>query len=223
MTKLLTKQSAKLDKSQTDDILNYIMYLDPTYNRSICPSASAGCKKSCLIHSGRMRMSNAQQARYNRTHLYFTNKQSFNSQLIRELTAASKLATRQNKKLAVRLNGTSDIDWSNVYKMFPSITFYEYTKRLDLVDSLKSIPNVHLTFSKNETHTESDVQSVALKGINVAVVFKNDIPSTYANLPVIDGDKHDRRFEDTPNAIVGLKLKGTIKAKKHAIKTKFAV
>jgi hypothetical protein len=35
MTTLLTKSSAKLDKSQNDEYLNAVMYLDPLYNKEV--------------------------------------------------------------------------------------------------------------------------------------------------------------------------------------------
>jgi hypothetical protein len=40
--------------------------------------------------------------------------------------------------------------------------------------------------------------------------------------PVIDGDDHDRRYEDLSGSIIGLKLKGTNAAKKAAIDSGFA-
>ena len=64
---LLTHQSAKLAKTQTDSVQSVILYLDPLYNVDMCKGASATCRKTCLIHSGRMRMDNAKQARKART------------------------------------------------------------------------------------------------------------------------------------------------------------
>ena len=57
--KLLTHYSAKLDKSQNDEYLNAILYLDPTYNDNVCKGKSKGCFESCLVNSGRMRMDSA--------------------------------------------------------------------------------------------------------------------------------------------------------------------
>jgi hypothetical protein len=43
---------------------------------------------------------------------------------------------------------------------------------------------------------------------NVAVVFKDKLPSRWMSRPVIDGDKHDLRFKDPSGVIVGLVAKG---------------
>ena len=223
MTKLLTKQTAKLDKTQTDDVQSVIMYLDPLYNKDVCKGASAGCRKSCLINSGRMRMDNAVQARRKRTELYYNNREVFDMQLRGELMQALANATKQGKKLAVRLNGTSDLDWGYIYAEFPMIRFYEYTKRIDLPERMQKFSNVMFTFSKHEGHTEEQVIKIVDSGINVAVVFKDSVPDKYAGKIVLDGDKHDRRYEDGKGQIVGLKLKGTNKVKEFAIKRGFAV
>ena len=221
--KLLTHYSAKLDKSQNDEYLNAILYLDPSYNNEVCKGKSKGCFESCLVNSGRMGMKSAINARKNRTEYYFNNNSMFLMTLKGEIAALLHKAEKQGKKLAIRLNGTSDIDFTVVYNSFPTVTFYEYTKRMDLVKKLHNINNVHVTFSKHENHTLENVSYLVRKGINVAIVFENKPPETLVNIKVIDGDKHDRRFEDIKGAIIGLKLKGTNKVKSLAIASGFAL
>ena len=220
--KLLTT-SAKIEKSQNDNWLNAVMYLDPNFNKEVCKGASNGCKQSCLINSGRMVMPTAKNARKERTEMYFNNKELFNSMLMGEISSLLYKATKQGKKLAIRLNGTSDLDFSSIYKTFPGVQFYEYTKRPDLAKKLNKFDNVHITFSKHEKHSLATVKRMVDSGVNVAVVFKNDVPSLFNNIQVIDGDKNDRRFEDKQARIIGLKLKGTKAAKGIAIETGFAV
>ena len=221
--KLLTHSAAKIDKSQSDKWLNAVLYLDPHYNNQVCKGASKGCKQSCLINSGRMIMESAVNARQNRTAYYFNDREMFMLTLQGEIAALLYKATKQGKRLAMRLNGTSDLDWSTIYKTFPTVQFYEYTKRPDLAKQLHKIENVHITFSKHENHSESNVKHLLDSGVNVAVVFNKEVPTKYINITVIDGDKHDRRFEDTQGRIIGLKLKGTNKVKQLAIDTGFAV
>ena len=48
-------------------------------------------------------------------------------------------------------------------------------------------------------------------GVNVAVVFRKELPSTWNNVEVIDGDKTDLRFLDGRGKIVGLTAKGDAK------------
>jgi hypothetical protein len=47
-------------------------------------------------------------------------------------------------------------------------------------------------------------------GKNVAVAFKNCLPETLWNYPVVDGDKHDLRFLDPKGVVVGLVPKGSV-------------
>lgn len=223
MTTLLTQQTAKLAKTHTDNVQSVILYLDPLYSADICKGASATCRKTCLIHSGRMRMDNAKQARRARTEYLHESPDLFNMQLKGEIVQAYAKAKRQGKKLDVRLNGTSDLDWSHIYEAFPDVQFHEYTKRPDLALKLKQYANVHVTFSKHENHTDDDVRGLIDSGVNVAVVFKDDVPMTFKGIKVINGDAHDRRWEDDRGIIVGLKIKGTNDVKALAIKRGFAV
>jgi hypothetical protein len=223
MTILLTSYSAKLDKSQTNDWLNAVMYLDPSYHQSVCKGKSRGCYASCLVNSGRMGMTMAVNARKARTERYFNQKELFIIQLKGEIASKLMQAQKQGKRLAIRLNGTSDLDWTDVYKTFPMIQFYEYTKRIDLAKKLSRLDNVDVTFSKHENHSNKAVKKVLESGINVAVVFKNKVPESFIDIKVIDGDKHDRRFEDDKGRIIGLKLKGTNNVKQLAIESGFAI
>lgn len=223
--KLLTTTSAKLDKSQNDKWLNGILYLDPTYNPKVCQGATEACRASCLINSGRMRMESAVQARKNRTELYFTNRQLFIQGISYEIAILHLKAIKQGKKLAIRLNGTSDLDFSEVYENFPNVQFYEYTKRADLARKLKSFNNVHITMSRTEKTTVEQIRAIIARGINVAVVFddRNEMPTEWHGMKVINGDDSDRRYEDKEGCIVGLKLKGTNDIKNIARASQFAV
>jgi hypothetical protein len=221
--RLLTEQSAKIDKSQNDEWLNAVLYLEPDYNVKVCPAASMGCRKTCLKNSGRMRMEPSKKARYNRTKLYFEENALFMMALKGEIASLLMKARKEGKKLAMRLNGTSDLDWSEVYQAFPMVQFYEYTKRPDLI--IKNAgANVHYTFSRTETTKQATIDKVTKRGVNVAVVFKSkDMPAEFNGLPVVNGDKHDRRFEDKQGVIVGLSFKGTKADKQAAIDCGFAI
>ena len=43
---------------------------------------------------------------------------------------------------------------------------------------------------------------------NIAVVFRDALPKMFKGLKVIDGDKHDMRFLDETQVVVGLVAKG---------------
>lgn len=225
--KLLTPAHAntKTAKNDASKYLSAILHLAPAnvsgYN--VCKAASDGCKAACLNTAGRGRFDNVQQARIRKTKLFFEDQNTFIDMLIKDCKALIRKAERLGLTPVVRLNGTSDIDWSkvnvkdctefeNIFMKFPEIQFYDYTKHPERV--LKQLENgynnYNLTFSQSECN-----QLVAAKllknGANVAVVFDN-LPLTYLGRPVIDGNTTDLRFLDPANVVVGLTAKG--KAKK---------
>ena len=120
------------------------------------------------------------------------------------------------KKPALRLNGTSDIQWENIevdgykniFAMFPQIQFYDYTKIP--TRKVEHIPNYHLTWS----YSEADDKYASLidkVSNNIAVVFRDALPKVFKGFKVIDGDKHDMRFLDETQVVVGLIEKGEAK------------
>jgi hypothetical protein len=116
---------------------------------------------------------------------------------------------------AVRLNGTSDIDWTRFGLMeeFPNVRFYDYTKVLNRLKKLP--PNYYVTFSRAESNDIDSLTAIKM-GHNVSVVFnlgKNDpMPDTWNGAPVYDGEETDARFLDPQGGyIIGLRAKGDAK------------
>jgi hypothetical protein len=60
--------------------------------------------------------------------------------------------------------------------------------------------------------------AIAFKS-RIAVVFSKKIPEKFLGMDVIDGDKHDLRFIEQRNVIVGLKAKG----KARNVKSDFVI
>lgn len=226
-TKLLTmgSSSAKLAKGQGEQgYVTAVLYLKPASSSNLgvnlCPAASAGCKAGCLNTAGRGAdymvnsdgVNTVQQARQRRTELYVNDRSAFMTQLVTEITAFQKKAKRRGMLPAIRLNGTSDIDWTSVYTAFPDIQFYEYTKRPDMAMQISQLQNVSVTFSLSEVNERIAIRMLG-KGINVAAVFGTkrgrDLPPSFHGFPIIDGDKTDNRFLDPIGGIVvGLRAKG---------------
>ncbi len=224
--KLFTHSSAKLSKSQTKDWLNAVLYLEPSVDyKTMCRASTQGCRASCLTHSGMMIMTAQTKARHARTTMYLNDRDAFMIQLEKEIVGLLRKAEREGKHLALRLNGTSDVDWTEIYAKYPEIQFYEYSKRPDLILKAKKLPNVHMTFSRTEATKESTMKRMVAIGANVAVVFddKKAMPTEYLGMPVIYGYDHDRRFEDGKGKIVGLTLKGTLAVKESARQCGFAI
>lgn len=207
-------KTIKSDKG--GEYLTAIMYMRP--NRVICPmSELAQCEAGCLNTTGRGAMNSIQAARQRKTDAFQRDPVAFVDQLKVDILKALKKATKQGVKLAVRLNGTSDIAWENllgsngntIMQDFPDVQFYDYTK----LPGRKVPSNYHLTVSysgANDKYSEKVLKSKH----NIAVVFrsKEAIPAFWNGRKVIDGDRDDLRFLDPSSVIVALYAKG--KAKK---------
>jgi len=220
---LLSQGSTKINKSNTiqDEYFSRILYLAPDDladgKRTVCPYAKvAKCSNPCLNTSGMGKFSNVQQARIRKTLMFLNETEKFFDLLIKDIDKFVKECDKLGKKPALRLNGTSDIQWEtievedfkNIFEMYPDIQFYDYTKiptrRID------NIPNYHLTWSYSQANDKyaSLFEKVPY---NKAVVFFDALPSMFKGLKVIDGDKHDMRFLDKTNSVVGLLAKGKAK------------
>jgi hypothetical protein len=214
---LFTMTNAKTNKGEKLGVLTGILYLAPAKisGYEVCPRRTAGCTKSCLYSAGRGKFSNVQKARINRTKLFFENRELFLSMLRLDIRLLEIQAKEMGMIPAVRLNGTSDIDWTRFGLMeeFPNVRFYDYTK---VLNRLKKIPpNYYVTFSRAESN-EIDSLTAIKMGHNVSVVFnlgKNDqMPDTWNGAPVYDGDETDARFLDPQGGyIIGLRAKGQAK------------
>jgi hypothetical protein len=219
--KLLGTTNYKTIKGEKLGVLTGVMYLAPANISGFetCPKRSKGCTESCLYTAGRGAFNSIQKARINKTLRFFQDREKFINDLRKDIKSIVKKADEQNMIPAIRLNGTSDIEWTRFGLMeeFPNVQFYDYTKVLNRLE--KQIPsNYHITFSKNEVNdTECEV---ALKlGTNVAVVFDTkkgtELPATWKGFPVYDGDDTDVRFMDPKGGyVIGLRAKG--KARKDA-------
>ena len=220
---LLSQGSTKIEKSNklSDEWFSRIIYLAPDDladgKRTLCPFAKkAGCSEACLNTAGHGKFSNVQQARIRKSLLFLNDQQEFMRQLVEDVNKFLKECGRLGKKPALRLNGTSDIQWEhikvdghkNIFAMFPQIQFYDYTKIP--TRKVEHIPNYHLTWS----YSEADSKYAALiKNVsnNIAVVFREALPEVFKGFKVIDGDKHDMRFLDETQVVVGLIEKGEAK------------
>ena len=199
-----------------------IMHLAPSDladgKRTVCPYAKiAKCEEPCLNTAGRGGVfPSIQQARIRKTLLFLNEYETFMQYLIEDINKFIRACAKKDKKPAVRLNGTSDIQWEQqrykgktVLEMFPQVQFYDYTKIP--TRKIEGISNYHLTWSYSEANEKYSKLFDKVPN-NKAVVFRNFLPSMFRDVKVIDGDLHDMRFLDEPNVVVGLKAKG--KAKK---------
>ena len=218
---LLSKGTTNV-KTAKNDLRTFILYLAPADiigSHNLCPFASAGCKAACLYTAGRGRFSNVQTARINKAKYWAYSREQFYIQLTNEILKINTSALKTGEKIAIRLNGTSDIDHLDLIKRYTGIDFllpfynnlffYEYTKNPNIVNKYFDT-NYKITFSRSETN-EKIALKVLNNGGNVAAVFNGPLPETWNGYKVIDGDLTDLRYFDPANVVVGLKAKGQAK------------
>jgi hypothetical protein len=230
--------NAKTIKGQKKGYMTAILYLSPSDSsgKNLCPMAQqAGCIAGCLNTSGRggiarnndtfttisgtiLPANTVQHARIARSELFNNDKPAFMAQLVKEITAFIKKADRKGLTPVIRLNGTSDILWEtipvngagSIMALFPDIQFYDYTKVYKRL--MRPLPgNYHLSLSYSEASQKYALTTRTVtdqSAINLVVVFRKELPETFAGREVVNGDESDLRFLDPPGVVVGLKAKG---------------
>lgn len=210
--------STKLEKG-SDKYDSYVMYLQPADKvaiQTICAfAAKAGCKKPCLIDSGQLGMTTGQNAATKRTILMLLRPDYFKKQVLAEIDKAERRAAKPGQLPALfRLNGTSDLDFSDIIKQRPASMFYDYSKILSRVRK-NTIANYDLTFSGSmfSMQSRSALQKAAAAGHRIAMAFNTKlIASDSLTIPdnLADFDKTDLRHLDGP-VIGALTRKGSNK------------
>ena len=215
---------AKTIKGNGDKYETAIMYMQPWKSSGInvCANAEiAGCIDGCLFTAGRGAMNTVQAARAKKTAWFAADRDGFMAQLVVDVTKFVKYCDKQGVMPVIRLNGTSDIRWEriavddydNIFDMFPTVQWYDYTKIANR--KIENVSNYHLTFSYSEANPlyKKQIEIAKAKGMNMAVVFRSvdAIPHHFMDRPVISGDADDLRFLDPDGVVVSLYAKGRAK------------
>ena len=179
-----------------------IMYLAPytISGKNVCPMAeTAKCHAACLYSAGRGAFNSVQAARIAKAQRYHANRELFLAQLVDDLSGFVAYCRRRGVKPAVRLNGTSDIQWeighpvkrvhyrangiegahlvdyASIFDAFPEVQFYDYTKLAKR--AFRALPvNYSLVLSYSEANPDyatSIMQAHGSTRANVAVVFRD--------------------------------------------------
>jgi len=108
----------KIDKSNkvSSKYWSVIMHLRPV-NTKICPYQDiAKCKNACLNTAGLGGVyPSIQKARQRKTDLFLNDRDEFMKQLVHDIHKFIRACDRKEKKPAIRLNGTSDIQWETIF------------------------------------------------------------------------------------------------------------
>ena len=236
--RLLSTDNAKAAKALGYGWLNAIHYMAPGRSAGVgnlCPHMSPQCEEACLgTHAGRAGivdssgMSPVVRSRIMKAQMFMRDRHTYMNWLARCIHRASVLGARNGLRLSVRLNGSTDTNWSRIrFKvdhrtyvkcgvpegLFVTIPemffaqFNEYTKDFQRLGNVQS--NIYQTFSfSGENHEEC--KAALAGGYNVAVVFGHGLPDMWWGHPVINGDLHDLRHLDPANVVVGLSPKGKV-------------
>lgn len=219
---LFTVANPKTQKGESLGYLTAVLHLAPANQAglgTVCAKSTPECRDLCLYYAGRGAFSAVKAARIRRTKEYKADPSGFALKLIEEVDYWKRHAKRKGMKLAVRINGTSDLPKlaNAVHLGSTHNLFYDYTK---IPFAWDVAPGVHYTFSRSERNEAECIQAID-HGLNVTVVFSTKkgepLPKRFklgaSWYPVIDGDQHDLRFLDPQGVVVGLRAKG--RARKH--------
>ena len=104
--------------------------------------------------------------------------------LIKEINALIRKAEKLGLTPVIRLNGTSDIDWTKqkhngltIFEIFSDIQFYDYTKSVKL--DYSSLPeNYHVSISysgANFSYSQKALNASRKYGLNLVIVFEKSV------------------------------------------------
>ena len=204
--------SSKIVKGNKLDYNTLILYLSASKNagKDVCRFASTGCRLACLVASGRALMSmrseekSIQTSRLVKTWLVVFRRDIALKMLRHQIEAGNN----KYKNFCVRLNGTSDLDFTDLMSEYPDVQFYDYTKDPTRLQA----DNYHITFSYSEAsasrlrHYKQAIQ----RGQSIAIPVRADDYSQALELPnCFDMDKSDLRFLDKIGKYGILKAKVT--------------
>lgn len=219
--------SQKIEKGEKQNFDTLVLYLSASKNAGVdlCKFASTGCRLACLVQSGhaliekRAGKNKIDVSRIVKSWLAIYRKDIAETVLCAEIESAKKRAEKKGRKFAVRLNGTSDIDFYNVINAFPEVQFYDYTKDPERI----ALDNYHLTFSYSQAnkarikHYKQAIQrgqSIAFPVIASDFEQACELPDCYSM------DETDLRFLDNAGKYGILKAKVTENLK-DGVKNKF--
>lgn len=194
-----------------------------------CPDAGA-CAKTCIFSSGRGVSKSVFDARVWRTVNLIATDGTINpvalAQIELELAKAVRSANKRGKRLAVRLNGFSDLPFESLlgpefFARWFDVQFYDYTKSFErwLLHLSGKLPvNYDLTFSCSEKRTIDDIElqdiimSQHARPARCAVVSRNPKSliafGAWPDHQWVDGDQHDATFTWPTGTILVLAAKG---------------
>lgn len=195
--------SQKLEKGELQGFDSLGLYLAPANKsgKNLCTFSCLGCESACLDESGhnliekRAGRLNIDVARILRSWTLEFRKDIAYKILISEIEAGKLKAEKEGRKFCVRLNCTSDVDFSDLIASFPDVQFYDYTKN----PTNAGADNYHITFSWGgfAKGRLPHYRNALARGMKIAFPIVKTDKERVLELPnTQDFDKTDLRFLD---------------------------
>lgn len=175
---------------------------------TFCLRKTKECGASCLVYSGQNNLD-----RYNYI-IKFAKSRALLEQPLAFcrvlIDAVGRHARREHVWPFCRLNVFSDIPWElffpDIFRLYPEMWFYDYTKVPGRQPVENGVDNYDLTFSYSGRNKEEMIFELTEMNRRVAVVFateKHVLPRFAWDIPVVDADISDFRPLDPPNPGTG--------------------
>lgn len=194
--------AAALSKKEDD--------IDKALRHTVCPRSTPCCRFGCVVNtSAKAKLRRNTMVRLVRTLVTVCHPSDACVMTFAEL---SKLAKRHGYEGGRwRVNVADDIRWENLAPgLFGHIKAYTYTKYTP--EHRPEIEGLRIVYSASERWTTCDIANRLAQGHTVAVVLdvkRGELPNTWQDHPVSDGDATDDLWEHQHGAVVGLTAKGT--------------
>lgn len=206
----------KLYKGSLQGFDSLGLYLAPASKsgKNLCTFSCLGCESACLDESGhnliekRAGHNSIDVARILRSWTLEFRKDIAYKILESEILAGKRKAEREGRKFCVRLNCTSDVDFSDLIGSFPEIQFYDYTKNPNNTGA----DNHHITFSWGgfAKGRLQHYRNALARGQKIAFpIVKGDVERVLELSNTQTFDETDLRFLDGPEQYGILAVKET--------------
>lgn len=230
-----TKTRKSQDKAQEYRIV--ALALSPAtsdgHGKTNCPNSSIGCENIC-VGSDNVGLSavfkSISLARQAKSLWLKSDPVGFYRQLCDEIETEQRFSDRDGTTLVIRPNTFTDLNWFKLFRDFPRVIGYDYSKVFSRVNDPNRPENYTIVPSWTERPKDQrDCLNLLAQGFNCAVCFAEigpfagyralmqRLPETWSlngmRVKVIDGDDTDLRFLDERSKpgqtgfAVGLRLK----------------
>lgn len=155
---------------------NLVRAFRDTKQWSLCAGSSPFCRNSCLVFTGKNALGGQNDWKKAALALAMIGDPvAYFRLLVLAIERGVREAERQRTVFFIRMNLLSDVPWEEfvpwLFKMFPSVQFYDYTKVFGRDPKKKGIKNYDLTFSFSGTNAALVTDALYRQNRRVAVVF----------------------------------------------------